>query len=189
MGERKDATPASESELLIRSLLARLSSDDGEVRQKVRRSLVVMGEVVIPHLIRRLTNRNVRVRWEAAKALGEIASPKAAPALVKALDDREFDIRWLAAEGLITMGVGGLEPLLRSLMRHSQSLWLRQGAHHILNHMTGRDSEIEHHIVAHPPRKKDFQEILMPVVVALDGPAPLVEVPLAARRALDAIRS
>jgi len=32
------------------------------------------------------------VRWEAAKALGQIGDATAAPALVEALQDEEFDV-------------------------------------------------------------------------------------------------
>ncbi len=41
-------------------------------------------------------------------------------------------IRWLAAEGLIGLGEAGLRPLLEALVHHSDSAWLREGAHHVL---------------------------------------------------------
>jgi HEAT repeat protein len=71
-------------------------------------------------------------RWEAAKALSEIADPVIAPELVATLEDSSPDIRWLAAEGLIALERAALPSLLQTLMAHSESVWLREGAHHIL---------------------------------------------------------
>jgi hypothetical protein len=62
-----------------------------------------------------------RTRWEAAKALSEIADPLAATALVNALEDDDADIRWVASEGLTALGRDGLEPLLAALLERAGS--------------------------------------------------------------------
>lgn len=155
----------------ISSLVADLASHDGQVRERARQCLVDIGGPAVALLIEALGDPNSQVRWEAAKALGQIADPVAAPALVKALRDKGFAIRWLAAEGLIALGSKGLVPLLRALIERSDSVWLRQGAHHVLHDLVGRVPE----------------EVLQPVLAALEGVEPSLEVPLAAETALDAL--
>ena len=120
-------------------------------------------------LVKALADPNQWVRWEAAKALGQIGDPAAAQALVTALEDKMFDVRWLAAEGLIAMGRGALVPLLQALMERSDSTWTREGAHHVLHDLTGGD----------------IKEILLPVLAALEDVEPSVEVPFVAKAALD----
>ena len=99
---------------LLDPLLNALHSEDGEERRRARLSLVSLGSEAVDPLIELLPDPEHEVRWEAAKALGEIADPRSAPALVETLEDAGFDIRWLAAEGLIALGKAGLEPLLEA---------------------------------------------------------------------------
>jgi HEAT repeat protein len=155
----------------ITSLVADLASSDELVRTDARQSLVDIGGPAVFPLIEALGDPRRQVRWEATKALGEIANPAAAPALVKTLRDTEFSVRWLAAEGLIALGSKGLRPLLRALIEYSDSVWLRQGAHHVV----------------HDLARGDLKEVLQPVVAALQGIEPSLEAPLAARAALDAL--
>jgi hypothetical protein len=42
-------------------------------------------------------------------------------------------VRWVAAEGLIALGPVAETHLLRFLMKNFQSLYIREGAHHILH--------------------------------------------------------
>jgi HEAT repeat protein len=154
----------------IDGLISDLASRDSGVRVLARRSLVDIGGRAVNALIGALTHRKSRVRWEAAKALGEIAHPAAAPALVRALEDRTFDVRWLAAAGLIAMGSEGLANLLLALIDRADSVWLRDGAHHVLHDLAERDD--------------DLAEDLRPVLSALESGAPSVEVPLGAKNTL-----
>lgn len=82
-----------------------------------------------------------------------------------------FDVRWLAAEGLIAIGRPTLIPSLRRLSEKSDSLWLREGAHH----------------VPHGINMGNQEEILLPVRNALeDIEAPLV-VPFVAQVGLKSL--
>lgn len=116
----------------ISDLIVALADQDWVTRQRAREALVEIGKPAVVPLIKALEKPGERVRWEAANALSEISDPKAAPAMVSALEDDSFGVRWLAAEGLISMGREGLGPLLQALVEHSQSVWLREGAHHVL---------------------------------------------------------
>jgi len=137
--------------------------------QKARRSLVAIGHTAVPSLIEALGSDKNWVRWEAAKALSRIGDPAAIDALMKGLENKEFDLRWLAAEGLITIGKKAVEPLLTTLIHNPITIWLREGAHHILHDMD----------------RGDWNELLKPVMIALESTQPSLEVPIAAKRALD----
>jgi nucleotide-binding universal stress UspA family protein len=156
----------------VDSLVGDLASNDGMARVKARRSLVAMGREAVQPLVDALSSKRHWVRWEAAKALAQIGNPTATQALVDALEDEEFDVRWLAAEGLIRIGAQSIEPLLKALIERPDSLWLREGAHHVLHDM-GRG---------------DLDDILRPVLAALDDMEPSLEVPPAAEAALDMIK-
>jgi HEAT repeat protein len=155
----------------IDSLVAGLGSNDGVTRVRSRRSLVTLGADAVPALVQALASPKEYVRWEAAKALGQIGDPVAAQALVCALEDKMFDVRWLAAEGLIVIGSEALGPLLRTLIEESESVWLREGAHHVL------------HDLAHGR----LRTALLPVVEALEDVDAAVVAPLAAETALDVL--
>ena len=124
----------------IKMLIAELGNSNGLIRQQARISLNKMGEPAVDALIEALNIRRGPARWEAAKALSQIGSPKAAQALVKALSDDQFSIRWLAAEGLIKLGRNGLRPLLEALWQAPDSIRLQTGAHHILYDLVSQES-------------------------------------------------
>ncbi len=165
----------------METFLADLGSPDDGKRVKARQSLVSKGKAALPSLIEALRNKEYLVRWEAAKALGEMGDPQAAPALVEALEDKEFDVRWLAAEGLIQLNVNGIKPLLQALEKRRDSEFLREGAHHVF----------------HDLAKGALRKTLRPVLAALEGiepgekfPWPAshetgIEVPRAALQALE----
>jgi HEAT repeat protein len=152
----------------IDSLIADLNCDDTMRCQHARRALVAMGERAVGPLTEALSSKKHWVRWEAAKALGQIGSPTAIESLIGALEDAEADVRWLAAEGLIAIGREALAPLLAALVEHADSLLLREGAHHVF----------------YDTHRASLHEILRPVMRELEGPEPSVEVPLAAKKVL-----
>jgi HEAT repeat protein len=61
----------------IGSFIADLASDDGITRVKARHALILSRDKAIKPLIEALADRNQWVRWEAAKALGQIGSSAA----------------------------------------------------------------------------------------------------------------
>lgn len=155
----------------IESLVVELTCDDVLKCQNARRSLVSIGKEAVPFLVKSLKDRKHWVRWEAAKALAQIADPSATQALVDALRDKEFDVRWLAAEGLIKIGPKTLKPLLKALIQNSDSIWLRQGAHHVLHDMD----------------RGNLDEIISPLLPALGDTEPSEIIPVLAKKTLDAI--
>jgi HEAT repeat protein len=154
------------------SAVADLASPNGIVRQRARRSLVDRGPIIVPRLQEALYSPDWRVRWEAAKALTEIADPSAADALVAAMEDETAGVRWIAAEGVIALGHRGLVPLLHALIRNADSAWFRLGAHHVLRGIEGRG----------------LDPYVAPVLEALSSAQPAMTVPLAAEEAIGRLR-
>jgi len=152
-------------------LIADLTCADTIKCQRARRSLVSMGEAAVEHLVNALHDKRRRVRWEAAKALSQIASPSSTQALVDTLEDKEFDLRWLAAEGLARIGPASVVPLLKALLKRPESQWLREGAHHVLLDMDGGP----------------LAAVLKPVTEAIDDPTPAVALPIAVHRSLEVL--
>ena len=153
-------------------LILFLGHNNGWVRHHARECLVLIGKPAVPDLIEAIENDDEDIRWEAAKALGQIKDPTAAPALAKALNDKNFGVRWLAAEGLIMMRANAIPPLLQELIQHPEAIWLRQGAYHVLHDLA---------------KKRGFSRLVAPVLAALEGVEPALMVPTAAKNLLDTI--
>jgi HEAT repeat protein len=167
----RDPTGQSEQDptaLGPESPLIALAAPAYALRRQTREHLVAAGRSSVPVLTEALRNRRQVVRWEAAKALSEMALPETAPALVDALEDEDAGVRWLAAEGLIALGRKGVIPLLQALARRPDSQWLRDGAHHAL----------------HALMNEKWAKPLEPVLGALMGFQADVAAPLAADAAL-----
>ena len=154
-------------------LIIELRSKDGIRRERARKSLVRLGKSAVPTLIGLLSDKNEHMRWEACKALGSIKDPEAAGSLVDALSDRGMEIRWLAAEGLIDLGRSSVIPLLDALELQFDSLFLRQGAHHVLHALQ---------------RQRLLDASTLAVLDSLRSLGPRMAGSLAAKKALDSLR-
>lgn len=131
----KDKQESKDLDTLVKDL----SCENVITCQNSRRALVRMGSTAVPALIEALNNKNQWVRWEATKALSQIADPTATDTLIRLLESKEFDMRWLAAEGLIAIGRKAVVPLLQALIDRPNSTWLQEGAHHVLHDMRRGD--------------------------------------------------
>ena len=169
IGYQNTTVPGDET---ITSLVGVLASTDGVERHAARERLEGVGRPAVPFLVRALQSPNEHARWEAAKALGEITDARAAPALVKTLEDEKAAVRWLAATALINLGRDALVPLLRGLEGHSDSIWFRDGAHHVLRSLI-RDG---------------VADDAVPVLEALENLEPCIEAPIAAYHVLEDLR-
>jgi HEAT repeat protein len=156
----------------IAELLDSLASKDGIIRQHAREKLENIGKPAVMTLIVALDDHRDQVRWEAAKTLVVIADHRAAPALVKHLQDEDFDVRWLAAEALIALQEEALPTLLGELELHSNSIRLREGAHHVLKKL----------------KNEQVALIVKPVLEALNKLEPELTVPVAVKTALYALQ-
>ena len=121
----------------IEELIKKLYSKDGIQRKMARYDLVKIGKPAIKYLSDLLNEPKDKeqkeyVRWEAIKTLSQINNPESIPILIKALEHEDFDVRWMAAEGLINIGEKSIKPLLKTLVRKSNSIYLLEGTHHVL---------------------------------------------------------
>jgi len=110
---------------------------------KARKRLVGMGKTILPQIHKLLTSGNGTLRREATKIVELIADPKSIPFLINMLDDIEFDIRWIAAEGLIKIGRRSIIPQLMALRDGKSSLFMDEGAHHVLNGLLFKNEKEE----------------------------------------------
>ena len=156
----------------IQQWITDLGSSSEPERKKARSSLITEGANAVPDLIQALSNSNRQSRMEVVKIFAQTRDLSAAPALVRALEDEDHDIRWTAMKGLIAFERVGLEPLLQALMKDFDSVWLREGAHHILNVLK---------------KKKYLRQPCLSVLQALEGVEPGVTVPWAAEAAWESL--
>ena len=141
----------------IHSLIEKLKNEDGIVRQNARIALVDIGEPALDALINAFEIKKDPLHWEVAKALSQIGTSRSALTLIDALEDNEFSVRWIAAEGLIHIGADGVLPMLEALRKKSDSVWLREGCHHVI-----------HDLLHKKLVNADTQECLLPVLEALN---------------------
>ena len=141
----------------IPELVADLGASDFLKRQRARLILAYRGKESVPALLDALKSNSETTRWEAVQALGDIRDPESAPALVDMLTDDATGVRWAAMESLIRMGRMAMQPLLERFVKNFDSLWLREGVHHILHVLNDRHvlnerervlfEELEKHII------------------------------------------
>lgn len=161
------------SEKNISELVQKLAQNNSPESQKIRMQLVELGSPAVPALIESLHHGNAHLRWESVQVLSRIKDPEAAPDLVIALEDENINVRWTAMEGLINLDRDGLPSLLNALTKHFYSVWLREGAHHVLHQLKNRERLL-------PEEIRVFE--------ALEGPAAEMDVPWAAEAALSSLR-
>jgi hypothetical protein len=108
--------------------------------------------------------------------LSERLDPELAPVFVAALArERNEGNRWVASHALMNLGAAALRPLLEGLVQGADSAFLRDGAHAVLKVLVRQK-------IFTPAR---VDELIKPVLAALEGMDPGVHVPFAAHRALD----
>ncbi|MCB2222234.1 MAG: HEAT repeat domain-containing protein [Bacteroidetes bacterium] len=117
----------------VRKQVPDLMNDKTMKRKNARHFLEEKGERVLEDIYLLLKSGNHQLRWEAAKALEDIASEKSIPVLIKLMNDKESEFRWLAAEGLRKIGRKSIVPLLQLVIEKGQSPRIRTGAHYVLN--------------------------------------------------------
>ncbi len=168
---KKRIKPMNNSEY-IEKLISQLQSDEGTERQRARKALVRIGKPAVPLLVDLLTHENDLLRWEACKALGSISDPGTAASLVHALSDSSMEIRWLAGEALISLGEDAVNELLRALEINFNSVFLREGAHHVLHALE---------------RQKLLDKKTLNVLDSLRYLQPSISVGVAAKEALESL--
>ncbi|QLQ06850.1 MAG: HEAT repeat domain-containing protein [Anaerolineae bacterium] len=121
----------------IESLIVKLGKGHSGPGAHARDELVKIGSAAVPYLVAATRDQDSQRRWEAGKALGGMGDGRAVPALVAMLEDKDSGNRWVAAHGLGTMGKPAVVAVMQALIDRAGSVWLRDGAHHVLHDMAG----------------------------------------------------
>ena len=122
-------------------LLKALRGADEQLSSQIFASLVRLGSLAVPALISKSKSSSAHIRWNCARALGEIHDRRALPVLVDALQDDDHSVAWMAAKGLAQFGKESLQPVLELLMRASMTPWLAETASYVLNSYARRNAE------------------------------------------------
>jgi HEAT repeat protein len=134
-----------------------------------------MGRPAIDFLAELIESSSTVLRWEAVKAMSQIADPVAAPLLVIALYDSDYEVRWIATEGLISIGNKSIKPLLEALTEKPGSLTLREGTHHVLHDLKDINGN-------------SFANEIDLVLAVLESPAAEDEIQIVARKILEKMK-
>ena len=126
-------------ESVVKRLLGILCDSDRQKRVEARRELVALGDETLKYVDDYLDHPKHICRWEVLRVVKEIADLKSIPVFLDALDDDKSDIRWIAAEGLIRMGKYSIRPLLNLIKEKYDSVFVLNGAHHIILELYERE--------------------------------------------------
>ena len=157
----------------IPSIIKGLGNPDNSVRLEMRNVLSCIGAPAVPELLNAMAKSDTNMRWQIIKVFDSIRDPSTVPILMEQLKDDDPEIRWAASNALLNLRRQALPALFEALTRDFDSMRLRQSAHHILRILrdNGKLTPIEDKVYE-----------------ALGEMTPLVSVPWAAARALQALR-
>jgi len=140
ISEKERVGKLADHEEHLFAYISQLGNSDPNIRMEIRKKILNLGKPVVPYLIANLYNRNKLISCEAAQILSVMDGPKTPKTLVMALDDPDLKTRWDATQDLIEYDRAAVIALLRALSRSYTSVWLRQGAQHVLNNLKKRGS-------------------------------------------------
>lgn len=104
------------------------SEEDGEVREEIAGGFGtqrLVGRAVVSACVRALSDESRSVRSRAARALGRLASPRAALPLVRALGDSYWSVRRDAENSIMNLGPRAVPPLIDALNSRKPVVRLR----------------------------------------------------------------
>ncbi|QPC82485.1 HEAT repeat domain-containing protein [Phototrophicus methaneseepsis] len=110
----------------IQQLISVLSQTDPDTITAAVEQLVEMGPPTLEPLMEALKSKNVRIRQNAARALGDLHLPQAGPALMIALADTDIGVWSQATAALAKLGKS-VVPLLQPALNSSKRL-VKMGA-------------------------------------------------------------
>ena len=162
-GRAREADMATRINGLISQIRTR---DTQKCLEDAQTQLLAIGSSAVPALVEAIRVEKGAMRLEMAKLLRRMADHSSAEAFVELLSDDDFDVRWEAVEGLSALGYDGLKPLISAMIKNPGSMKLRNASHHVLHHVAS----------------EGYYTLLKPLMMAIEGAIPNVEVPVAARK-------
>ncbi|MEG3224138.1 MAG: PBS lyase [Methanobacteriales archaeon Met13] len=131
LGKMKD-------EVAIPFLLEALEDEDADVRWKAGSSLVSMGDLAVPSLIKKFKKGNWHTRGRAAEILGKIGDERALQPLMDSLTpgkfrDKHRHVRGKAAEALGRIGDKKSLEILQRVYNEDEYKYVREKAEEAIN--------------------------------------------------------
>jgi HEAT repeat protein len=146
------------------------SEEDAEVREEIAGGLGLSGLVgpaVVAACVRALSDESRSVRSRAARALGRLASPRAALPLVGALGDSYWSVRRDAENSIMNLGPRAVPPLVDALESRKPVVRLR--ASRILGAIGDRRARSPIRKLLARERNDEVREAARAALVALEG--------------------
>jgi HEAT repeat protein len=101
---------------LLPVFVSGMHDEDKGVREQSARAMAELGDPAVTPLMDLIQDKEWRVRYRAAEALGMMAYGPGTPALIRALHDEKDHVRYMAAKSLgLIADPGSLEPLIERL--------------------------------------------------------------------------
>ncbi len=110
----------------------------------------------VEELVKKLHDKNWRVRWEAVQALGKIKDVKIVEPLIDVLGDENFYVRCASAKALEEIGALTVEPLIATLQDNTKNKYARELAAEVLEKL-GDTRAIEPLIAALQDKEGDVR--------------------------------
>lgn len=151
-----------------RPLLEALIMDRDELHREVRRALHNLGSLAKSAWVEALNHPDKQIRWEAARGLAQIGDVRAVGTLAGGLLEESYSVRWATSDALVHLGTQAIPAILTILSRYILNEPSRNAAYHALHGILSAST----------------QEYIKPLLDALHGSAPDIEVPIIAQRLL-----
>ena len=116
----------------IDALIEGLHDPDEKERKIAEFALFSQGGRAVKPLIHALEVDDAAIRMEAARILGDLRLPEAAPALIQALNDANEGVSATAVNALIELREDALRPILERLADGPVTDRMRDGIYHAL---------------------------------------------------------
>jgi HEAT repeat protein len=144
-------------------LLPGLVSISTHDRKSARQKLEKIGLNVLPEIHKLLRTKDKQLRWEAAKVLETLGSSSSINTFISLLQDENSDIRWIASEGLIRVGRDSIVPLLQEAIEKGDSVFVLNGAHHVLKHLFTKEENKQFKELLHTLKSTNETALVAPV--------------------------
>ena len=151
-----------------RPLLMALTMNRDELHREACRALNNLGSLAKSAWIEALDHSDNQIRWEAARGLGQIGDARAVDILAGGLLNESYSVRWATSDALAHLGTQAIPAILTILSQHKLNEPSCNTAFHALHGILSAST----------------QEHIEPLLDALRGPAPDIEVPVIARHLL-----
>lgn len=121
-------------------LIRALAMGKGALHSEARQALQKLGRLVEPAWQQALSSPEPRIRWQAARGLGDPRHVRSLEILAEGLLDSDPEVRWETSDALARLGDRAIPVTLEILRRGPASKPLRQAVYHVLSSVACRAS-------------------------------------------------